>query len=103
MHKAIWDEFGDEPYHAAPGKPLIVASYLAGETPTAYVEPVGVGDPLPSLPIFLSEDYYVPAPLEGTYMQAWDALPTLLKEIMDATRPPRKKGHAMPRRPKRNR
>ena len=31
IHKAIWDEFGDEPFDAPPGKPLIVASYIGGE------------------------------------------------------------------------
>jgi hypothetical protein len=25
-HKAIWDEFGDEPFEAPSGKPLIIAS-----------------------------------------------------------------------------
>jgi hypothetical protein len=63
IHKAIWDEFGDEPFEVPPGKPLTVASYLGGDLPTAYVEPVGVGDPLPSLPIFLAETRYIPAPL----------------------------------------
>jgi hypothetical protein len=57
IHKAIWAEFKDEPFEAPPGKPLTVASYLSGggDSPTAYVEPVAVGDMLPSLPIFLSE------------------------------------------------
>jgi len=84
IHKAIWDEFGEEPYEAPPGKPLTVASYIGGDMPTAYVEPVGVGDVLPSLPIFLSETRYVPAPLESTYLQAWDFFPTALKELMEA-------------------
>ncbi len=75
IHKAIWDEFGDEPFEAPPGKPLIVASYIGGEIPTAYVESVGVGDPLPSLPIFLSETRYIPAPLETTYLQEWAVFP----------------------------
>lgn len=50
---------------------------------TAYVESIGVGDPLPSLPIFLSEDHYVPAPLEETYMQAWAVFPQMLKDVME--------------------
>jgi hypothetical protein len=83
IHKAIWDEFTDEPFEHPPGKPLTVAAYLASDLPTAYVEPVGVGDPLPSLPIFLSEDRYVPAPLEATYQQAWAVFPALLKELID--------------------
>ena len=85
IHKAIWDEFGDEPFEAPPGKPLTVASYIGGDLPTAYVESVGVGDPLPSPPIFLSETRYIPAPLEATYMRAWAVFPALLKELIDPT------------------
>jgi hypothetical protein len=85
IHKAIWDEFGDEPFEMPPGMPLIVASYIGGEDPTAYVESVGVGDPLPSLPIFLSETRYIPAPLETTYMEAWRVFPALLKELIEPT------------------
>src|SRR5260221_6647470 len=71
IHKAIWDEFVEEPFESPPGKPLTVASYVGGEIPTAYVESLGIGDVLPSLPIFLSEEEYVPAPLERTYCEAW--------------------------------
>ena len=68
-----------------PGKPLIAASFLGGDLPTAYVEPLGVGDALPSLPIFLSPDRYIPAPIEETYQQAWDVFPALLKGLMEGT------------------
>jgi Protein of unknown function (DUF4058) len=85
IHKAIWDEFGDEPFDAPPGKPLTVASYIGGDLPTAYVESVGLGDPLPSPPIFLSETRYIPAPLEATYLRAWAVFPALLKELIDPT------------------
>ena len=84
IHKAICDEFCEEPFAAPPGKPLTVASYFGGEIPAAYVEPVGVGDLLPSLPIFLSsEEEYVPAPLEATYSDAWAVYPAMLKEIIE--------------------
>jgi hypothetical protein len=83
IHKAIWDEFGDEPFEAPAGKPLTAASYIGGDIPVAYVDSIGVGDPLPSLPIFLSETRYVPAPLEATYEQAWAVFPAMLKELMD--------------------
>jgi hypothetical protein len=82
IHKAIWDELGDEPFEAPPGKPLIVASYLGGDIPMAYVESVGIGDELPSLPIFLSETRYIPAPLETTYREAWAGVPDVLKELL---------------------
>ena len=83
IHKAIWDEFEDEPFDMPAGKPLIVASYIGGEVPTAYVESIGIGDQLPSLPIFLSESRYIPAPLEMTYMEAWEVFPAMLKELID--------------------
>ncbi|OWK37665.1 DUF4058 family protein [Fimbriiglobus ruber] len=83
IHKAIWDEFGDEPFAAPPSKPLIVASYIGGDLPTAYVESIGVGDALPSLPIFLSATRYLPAPLEATYLQSWATFPALLKDLID--------------------
>jgi hypothetical protein len=83
IHKAIWDELGDEPFEPPPGKPLTVASYVGGDIQMAYVEPVGIGEPLPSLPIFLSDTRYIPAPLEATYQQAWAAFPALLKELIE--------------------
>jgi hypothetical protein len=88
IHKAIWDEFWDEPYEFPPDKPLTVAAYAGGELPTAYVESVGVGDPLPSQPIFLSHTSYLPAPLEATYLQAWDVFPAQLKHLVDPDRQP---------------
>ncbi len=84
IHQAIWDEYaGEEPFDFLPDKPLTVASYVGGDVPTAYVESIGVGDVLPSLPIFLSEDHYVPAPLEETYAQAWAVFPQMLKDVME--------------------
>jgi hypothetical protein len=83
IHKAIWDEFDDLPFDAPAGKPLTLAAYVGAEMPTAYVDFIGVGDPLPEMPIFLSEDRYVMAPLEETYNQAWAAYPATLKAQME--------------------
>lgn len=72
LHKAIWDEFEDVPFEFLPDKPLTVASYVGG------------GDPLPPIPLFLTEDEdYVPCPLEATYMEAWAALPAFLQELVE--------------------
>ncbi len=85
IHQAIWNELGDEPFEQVQGKPLVAASFLGGDLPTAYVEPLAVGDPLPSLPIFLSPERYVPAPLEATYQRAWDVFPALLKALVEGS------------------
>ncbi len=66
IHKEIWDEIESQPFELPADKPLTVAAYQASSIKKAYVEPVAVGDELLSLPIFLSEYDYVPAPLDQT-------------------------------------
>ncbi len=83
MHKAIWDEFRDEPFELPPDKPLTLTAYFAGELKTAYVERLGIGDTLPALPIFLNEETYVPAPLEESYRATWEKLPPPLREYVE--------------------
>ena len=83
IHAAIWNEFEDEPFDFLPEKPLTVASYIGGELPTAYVDSLAVDDALPSMPIYLTPDEYVSAPLEATYMQAWGVYPVQLKELIE--------------------
>jgi len=83
VHKAIWDEICDEPFELPADKPLTVAAYSAGILKTAYVEPVAVGDALPSLPIFLDAATYVPAPLETTYQATWAKCPEVLRQAVE--------------------
>jgi hypothetical protein len=88
IHKAIWDDLRDEPFELPPDKRLTVAAYSAGPPMTAYVEPVAVGDPLPSLPIFLDAATYIPAPLEPTYETTWAKCPAELREEVEAPSAP---------------
>jgi hypothetical protein len=83
IHKAIWDEIKEEPFALPPDKPLTLAAYSAGFLKTAYVEPVAVGDVLPSnLPLFLDPDTYVIAPLEDAYQTTWNACPAPLQDAV---------------------
>lgn len=86
IHGAIWEQFQDEPFELPSDKPLTVAAYSAGEPLTAYVEPIAVGDPLPSLPIFLGQGVYVPAPLEATYQATWATCPEPVREVVENAR-----------------
>jgi hypothetical protein len=79
VHKLIWDRIKDEPFELPPDKPLTLAAYSAGVVITGYIEPVGVGDVLPDMPVFLTADRYVPCPLEATYQASWDVFPKALK------------------------
>lgn len=84
IHKAIWDEFQDEDVAPPPDKPFTVAAYDAGPTQSAYVEFIGVGDPLPSMSLFLRPEFYVPAPLEQTYQTTWEVFPAALKGLLQS-------------------
>jgi hypothetical protein len=84
VHKLIWDRIRDEPFELPADKPLTLAAYSAGTAITGYVEPVGAGDVLPDMPIFLTADRYVPCPLEATYQSSWDVFPKALKGELEA-------------------
>ncbi len=75
IHKAIWDEIVEEDFALPEGKNRILVSYEAGSEYVAYVEPVGVGEVLPDMPLFLWYDLNVRVPLEPTYLETWDACP----------------------------
>jgi len=79
VHKAIWDRIKDEPYNPPHDRPLTFVSYAAGPSIVAYVEPALVGQVLPDMPIFLTQDRYVNCPLEATYQIAWNDFPAALK------------------------
>jgi hypothetical protein len=83
IHKAIWDAIQEEPFELPPDKRLTVVAYSADDPQTAYVEPVAVGDPLPSLPLFLEPGLYVPAPLEATYQTTWAKCPEVIRELVE--------------------
>ena len=83
IHKAIWDEFEDEEFALPAKEPLVVASYDAGPPQVAYVETLGVGAPLPEMPLFLRPEVYVPTPLEATYQTTWGVLPRALKGLLE--------------------
>lgn len=80
VHKAIWDEFDENEFALPADKPLTLASYDARAGVVAYVEPIAVGDALPSMPLFLAPRLHVPCPLEATYQTAWEGFPEPLKE-----------------------
>jgi hypothetical protein len=84
IHKVIWDRIKDEPYKLPVEKPLTLVSYSSGGVITGYVENVGVGDPLPDMPIFLTPEHYVLCPLESTYQASWAVFPKELKAPLES-------------------
>jgi hypothetical protein len=82
IHKAIWDEIEEQPFEPPANKPLTLASYVASIPKIAYVEPVAVGDRLPSMAAYLDEDSYVPVPLEATYGSTWVTCPEDMRDAV---------------------
>jgi hypothetical protein len=83
IHKAIWDEIEEEPFAFPAGKDRVLASYESGGVRAAYVEPVGVGDELPEMPLFLANDMHIKVPLEPTYQATWNASPEELRRAVE--------------------
>jgi hypothetical protein len=85
IHRAIWDEFEDEDeqFEFPPGKDRILASYDASRELGAYVEPIGVGDAMPDMPLFLFESRHIKVPLEAAYQTAWSLMPRDLQVLVE--------------------
>ena len=83
IHRLIWDELEEGDFELPADKPLTLAAYEADPDWVAYVEPVAVGDVLPDMPLFLRLGYYVPAPLEATYLTTWKAFPAPMKRLLE--------------------
>jgi len=66
---------------------LTLASYAArGEnTFSAFVEPLAVGDSLSDMPLFLTGQLHVPAPLEETYIAAWQGYPLPIRKLVEGS------------------
>jgi hypothetical protein len=83
IHKAIWDEIHEEHFELPADKPLTLVAYKATPIKTAYIEPIGLGGPLPDMAIFLTPDIYVLIPLETTYMTTWSLCPQPMKDLLE--------------------
>lgn len=92
IHTAIWNEIDEEDFRPPPGKDRILASYETGSERVAYVETVGLGDPLPDMPLFLASGFHVPVPLETTYEATWNASPEDLRTAVETGELPQPEG-----------
>jgi len=83
IHAAIWDEADESAFQLPPGKPLTLVSYECDLTTRAYVETVGVGDPLPDMPLFLEPEENLMVPLEATYSAAFAVMPQRWRKVIE--------------------
>lgn len=83
MHAALWQQRSSDPHGVTPDHPLGLSAYRSDVAPTAYFQPVAVGEPLPDMPVFLTPDHYVNVPLEATYIEAWRGVPDRWKQVIE--------------------
>ena len=83
IHGAVWGEDCAADYALPDDKPLTCVSYIGGPAAEAFIELVGVGDALPDMPLFLTPDVYVLAPLEATYQSAWEGMPAYWRDVLE--------------------
>lgn len=85
IHQKIANRFVD--YDLPPDEPLTLASYVAGYAVEMYVEHTAVGAAsVPQMPLFLSQERYVNAPLGETYEAAWKGMPGFWKDVLEGRR-----------------
>lgn len=83
IHGAIWEEISGHEYLPPADKPLTLVAYESGLTVKAYVEPVGVGDKLAEMPLFLEPGAHVRVPLEDTYRNAFAAVARRWRVVLE--------------------
>ena len=82
IHGAIMGEIGAESYTLTPQKRLTTAAYVGGAPIEAFVMHFDVGEAIPKMPLFLTRENYVQAPLEETYMKAWEDVPMQYQKVL---------------------
>ena len=79
IHKAIWDQFDREDFALPAHQNRVFASYESDGVQDAHIETIGLGDPLPDMPLFIAPGAHVLVPLEETYMNAWEGTPAAVR------------------------
>ena len=83
IHGAFWD-FGQSNTLELPADNRgTLASYEAGQKMRAYVEPVGLAQALPPMPLFLEPGWYVNVPLEPSYAEAYASVPERWRSVIE--------------------
>ena len=79
IEELIARDFGFEETNVREEGQALLTSVVAGQSPTAYFNPISPGEPLPAAPLFVSEERYVPLPLKETYTETFDRFPRQVK------------------------
>lgn len=84
LHPLVWKVLGRKAPPPPPeGRPYTFVGYRADDAATAYLNYIAIGQSLPVVPLFLTEDRFVTLPLEETYTAAFADLAPDDREKLD--------------------
>jgi len=83
LHPIVWEDAGGDCFAFDPAQPLLSAAYVAVEY-RAYLDPFAIGEPLPSLPVFLTPFEHITVDMETTYRVAFEAVADVWKQVLIA-------------------
>jgi hypothetical protein len=82
IHGLLLHEIGTEEYMLTGNGRLTAASYVGGAVVDCFVKHFAVGEPIPSMPLFLTRENYLEVPLESPYLAAWEDVPLQYQEVL---------------------
>ena len=82
IYQAIWKSFFEDDFRLPHRDSRTICSFLASKPYEAFAEVFQVGSTLEPMPLFLTDELYVPVPLEATYQSAWDAVPAYWQKVL---------------------
>ena len=85
LYGAVLTDLG-ESYRPPADKPLTAAAYRSGMDWRAFAEPLAVGDPLPTVPLFLTPRHHIPLPLAPSYAPARRGMGFFWDEVLRGVR-----------------
>lgn len=89
LHGALWSRFDpDDLYELPDSRSLTLASYAAALPVQAFVDHLLADEPLPDMPLFLSDERFVNVPLEPSYRTAYRGMPEYWREVIEGKRQP---------------
>ncbi len=65
-------------------KPLTLAAYESAALVRAFIEPIGVGDTVIDMPLFLERGRHVAVPLEESYLTAFHSVPRRWRTVLES-------------------
>jgi hypothetical protein len=80
----VWQRFEREPIPLPPAQPLSFGSFAAYPRPEAFFEFRAIGEEMPSLPLFIADDYYLKLPLAETYTATFETSAAYLRDLLAA-------------------